>query len=274
MSPVRGLGPWCSAAIGGARLEDMSWLVFDVETSGLDPGRHAIREYAACAVSTTRETSMVTAWSSEEDGPEDFVLGLAEVAAALRAGMVLVAHNLAFELAFLATRPDAPDELVRPDRWLCTLRMLPAPESLDALAARLGVPIEGRHTAVGDVRTLAGVLVALMDRAEASEIDALGDMAAVVPSGRRLPSESRVNGRPVSGWEGVRRQIDHVVPCALVSRDQRAAFRAAIRLLADRRAGPLHPLENDALVVALRGAGITASGLDVLLSELTGSVDT
>lgn len=84
---------------------------------------------------------------------------------------VPVAHMGAFDLAFLQ-RPLASARLPALERMLDTAvlaaRLLPPlPEiSLDAVCAYLGIPVVGRHTALGDARLAAAVLARLLPELE------------------------------------------------------------------------------------------------------------
>lgn len=81
---------------------------------------------------------------------------------------VLVAHNAAFDLAFIARR-EAESGVTFGNPVLDTLllsRFLDPGESdhsLDALTARFGIAIGGRHTARGDAEATAAVFVRLLD---------------------------------------------------------------------------------------------------------------
>ncbi len=86
---------------------------------------------------------------------------------------VFVAHNVAFDWGWVrrelaASLGGAP----RLDR-LCTVRLARrlVPElrsrSLDAVARFFGVPVRGRHRALGDARAAARILIQLLRRAEA-----------------------------------------------------------------------------------------------------------
>ena len=261
---------WCSDGLPGRRLETVAWVAFDLETTGLDPGRHAIREYAAYSVTPHGEISVVAEWCDDVDGADGFIPGLVEVANRVAAGAVLVVHNLVFDLSFLAVRPDAPAQLLRPPAWMCTLRMLPAPRSLDQLAGALGVTIDGRHTAAGDAGALAAALATLLIRAPDRGILDVGALAADAWAGG-VSTGAPARARPhdvASGWPGVRANLDRVVPISPVLRSQRGAFAGCLRLLADSQRGPAHPIEHEAVVAALRGADITVCVLDVLVGEM------
>ena len=82
---------------------------------------------------------------------------------------VLVAHNAAFDMRFLElARERTGVHFVQPvlDTMLLSAAVLPAHGSnehhLEQIAARLGVPVSGRHEALGDAGTTARVLLKLM----------------------------------------------------------------------------------------------------------------
>ena len=50
--------------------------------------------------------------------------------------------------------------------------------SLDGIAARLGIEIAGRHSALGDAMATAAVFLRLLERLEARGIDTLEDLLA------------------------------------------------------------------------------------------------
>jgi hypothetical protein len=271
----RDAGGWMSSGLGERKLDDLWWIALDLETTGLDPGRDAIREYAAFATSPSGDVELITSWADVggETG-KGFVAGLETIAGRVVHGAVLVAHHLAFDLSFLAACPDAPETLVRPPVWLCSMRALAGTESLDWLADRLDVGITGRHTAVGDAHALACVLAGLVTRVRAaggSDVQALLEAA---------PGNAHRRGRPgrrtqdVGGWESVRGGLDHVVPIRAVTRSQRHAFRSVTRLLERPALGPRHLIDAEACVLSLRAAGIHAAALDLLVGELADPGDT
>lgn len=96
------------------------------------------------------------------------------------ADSVPVAHMGAFDLAFLQ-RPLGRAGLPGLERMLDTAvlaaRLLPPlPElSLDAVCASLGIPVVGRHTAIGDARLAAAVLARLLPELERRGASTLQD---------------------------------------------------------------------------------------------------
>lgn len=93
---------------------------------------------------------------------------------------VLAAHNAAFDLRFLQLKESAAG--VRFDGPVLDTLLLSAlafpsqsDHGLDALAARLGVEVTGRHTALGDALVTAEVFLKLVPLLEAEEIITFGD---------------------------------------------------------------------------------------------------
>jgi DNA polymerase III epsilon subunit family exonuclease len=179
----------------GRPLASGHFAVVDVETTGLDPGEDRIIEVAV--VTTDARGRVTDEWSTLVDpgrdagptdvhgitdadlvGADDFAAVAQELAHRLD-GTVLVAHNLAFDSAFLAheqRRIGVPGGEAGSSRLttgvvggLCTLelsrRMLPRPAdgwSLGALCAMVGVPLLGAHRALVDARATAGLLAVLL----------------------------------------------------------------------------------------------------------------
>ncbi len=81
---------------------------------------------------------------------------------------VVVGHGVAFDLAILAAGRRARGQPPMRNAALCTMRLAAALHpawtdlTLESVAARLGVPVVGRHTARGDAVTAGAVMVALL----------------------------------------------------------------------------------------------------------------
>lgn len=104
-------------------------------------------------------------------------------------GTALLGHNAAFDLRFLQLKEDrAGVRFDHPvlDTLLLAGVLFPTLQdySLDGLAAKLGVEVVGRHTALGDALTTAGVYLKLVPLLEAEGITTL---AAALDASRRTP---------------------------------------------------------------------------------------
>ena len=107
--------------------------------------------------------------------------GLADVLPAFKTyvgASILVAHNADFDMKFLRLKEEALgirfENLVLDTLLLSVfLEHESQNHSLDAIAERMGINIEGRHTALGDSFATAEVLVRMFDMLEARGITTL-----------------------------------------------------------------------------------------------------
>ena len=184
-------------------LDQLLYTAFDLETTGLDPeqdavvalagvhvlGRRVLRqEVFEALVNPGRPISPaatavhgLTAEMLRDKPPLEAVLP------AFRAFVqdtVLVAHNGAFDLAFL--RRAGLDQPPLLDTLLLAQLLFPDLKDyrLEALAHRFGVPATGRHTALGDALMTAEVFVRMQPLLFERGLKRLWD---VVEACRRLP---------------------------------------------------------------------------------------
>ncbi len=177
-------------------------LVVDTETTGFNPSEgHALVEIATVAVvnaafgetwsSLVRPGRAIPSDASAVHGITDAMVSdaplPAPVAAELRrrcGDLPLVFHNAPFDLPFLIAllRQAGQPPLLNP--IIDTLGLArglggPGGNSLGALAARLGLPKETQHRALGDARTTARLFLALSGRWEAERgVRTLAELAA------------------------------------------------------------------------------------------------
>lgn len=180
----------------GRPLSQLSCVAFDVETTGLDPAADRVVAIAAVRVVSRRilvgETfdrvidpgRPIPAESTRYHGLTDAaVAGKPEAAvvlpqfAAFAGDAVLVAHDAAFDLAFLDAAAMANPVL---DTLLLAAATLPGPDlSLGGLARRLGLPPPRRRAALDDALLCAEILVRLLDLLDARGIRTLEDALAL-----------------------------------------------------------------------------------------------
>ncbi|KWT96817.1 MULTISPECIES: exonuclease domain-containing protein [unclassified Variovorax] len=173
--------------LGGRRLVDLAYTVFDTETTGLDPsqGDEILQIGAARIVNgkVLRQECFEQLVNPGRGIPAagipihgitpELVAGqpsIGEVLPAFHAfasDTVLVAHNAAFDLRFLQMKEAATG--LRFDQPVLDTLLLSAVASpqqasheLEAIAERLGIPVLGRHTALGDALLTAEVFLRLI----------------------------------------------------------------------------------------------------------------
>lgn len=181
-------------------LEEIAYTVFDTETTGLDPGQgDEIIQIGATRIVNGRllrgecfEQLVDPRRSIPEAGipvhgiTPDMVRGKPTIAEALpvfhafASDTVLVGHNVAFDMRFLALKEQATglrfDQPVL-DTLLLSSIANPNLEThrLEAIAERLGVTISGRHTAAGDALATAEVFLRLLPLLHQHGIRTLGE---------------------------------------------------------------------------------------------------
>ncbi|BBX63945.1 DNA polymerase III subunit epsilon [Mycobacterium saskatchewanense] len=188
---------------------DGGWAVIDVETSGFRPGQARVISLAVLGLDADGrvEQSVVSLLNPGVDPGPTHVHGLTaamledqpqfadvvdDVVKVLD-GRTLVAHNVAFDYAFLAAEAELVEAELPIDSVMCTVELSRRLDlridnlRLETLAAYWGVTQERPHDAFDDARVLTGVLAPALERAR--ELDV---WLPVRPVGRRRWPNGRV----------------------------------------------------------------------------------
>jgi DNA polymerase III epsilon subunit-like protein len=150
------------------------WIALDLETTGLSPTRHEIRELAAVPFGIDEHAEHVLRFTRADFQPSTRLAArtrFAELLEMLGEGSVLVAHNAAFDLAFLAEALRRARLSPFVLRAYCTLRLarilLPDLPRYDLVSLREALRLEtGKpHVALADARAVAALFMVLVERA-------------------------------------------------------------------------------------------------------------
>lgn len=200
------------AELSQAPLKNLSFVVFDTETTGLNPQVDEICQIAAMRivngklVESERFDTLVNparkipaASTAVHHITNEMVADAPSVVDALSRfhrfadGAVLVAHNAPFDMAFLQRREAAIgarfDQPIL-DTVLCSAILFgqSAEHTLDALCDRLSIriPDNARHTALGDTLGTARAFVKMLPMLEATDIQNLGQLITAFDRHARL----------------------------------------------------------------------------------------
>jgi len=193
-------------------LRSLAYVVFDVETTGLDlSGGDVPVAIGAVRVVNGRVLPMesferlvnpgraIPPGSTRFHGVTDAMVAgrpplslvLPQFSRFVGETTVLVAHNAAFDMT--ALRRGAATSGLRFDHPVLDTLLISAsldPEekdhSLDAIATRLGLAVTGRHDALGDALLTAAILVRQFETLEARGIERLGQLLAATDMHGRL----------------------------------------------------------------------------------------
>ncbi|MEY5097378.1 MAG: polymerase PolC-type [Pseudomonadota bacterium] len=192
-----------ASALEDMPLSELSYTVFDTETTGLNPaGGDEIIQIGAtrivngkllrqeCYEQLVDPECMIPPASIPIHGiTQDMVRGQPTIDQALPAfhafarDTVLVAHNAAFDMRFLQlkeARTGAVFDQPVLDTLLLSAVVHPSQEShrLEAIAQRFNIPVTGRHTAMGDAVVTAEVFLRLIPLLAEKGIRTLGQARA------------------------------------------------------------------------------------------------
>ncbi|WP_370206958.1 3'-5' exonuclease [Pararhodobacter marinus] len=206
------LGKARNAAVAETRLEDLTFVVFDTETTGLSPSSDSVVQIAAVRLVNGRRLENevfdtlvdpkrpIPPGSTDVHGITDsMVVGAPDIAEAgwqfhkFAEGAVLIAHNAPFDMEFLRRQEAAIGKAF--DHPILDTVLLSAvifgqleQHSLDALTARLGItiPDEARHTALGDAVATAEAFLRLVPMLKARGLSTFGQVVAEMRKHGRL----------------------------------------------------------------------------------------
>ncbi|MDQ3951143.1 MAG: 3'-5' exonuclease, partial [Gemmatimonadota bacterium] len=208
---------------GSARLDALSYVVVDVETTGGRPLHgDRITEIAAVVVhrgeivdmfetlvnprrSIPRWITSLTniSWSMVKDAPP--FEALCDKVLNVLGGHVFVAHNARFDWSFVSAEVERAMGRTLDGPRLCTVRLarklLPhlRRRSLDYVAMHYGVEIQGRHRAAGDAVATARVLLRLLAAARERGCETWQDLDLLLAAPRqRRPRRRPATPRPVT----------------------------------------------------------------------------
>lgn len=195
------------------RLDEITFVVFDTETTGLEPGAGdrvvslagvrvrggRLRRHEAFDSLVNPGRSVPPESVAIHGITDEMLIGAPSIETVLPAFLrfageaVLVGHEASFDLRFLEPelrRLGLPSLTARPilDTRLLS-RSLHGPaeaHTIEAIAARLGVTVTGRHSALGDALTTAEILVRLVALLGNRGVRTLGEALEAVRGARRV----------------------------------------------------------------------------------------
>lgn len=202
-------------------LEELSLVVMDSETTGLDVTRDRIVSIGAVRLHGRRifpdinmdvlvhprmpipPRSTAVHGISDEMVADAPAIGtrLAALRELIGSGAV-VGHNIGFDLTILSREAERAGVAWTPPLSLDTGHLMAVLEpelrelDLDVIAERLGVDVEGRHTALGDAIVTAEIFVRLLPRLRDAGVSTLGEAQDFAARAERLRAPQKA-----AGWE-------------------------------------------------------------------------
>ncbi len=191
------LAEWSIAARG---LDDAEFIVLDVETTGLAPGRHRVIEIGAVLVKGGEVAASFQSLIQPQRNIPQFITKFTGISARMVArapkasavlprlrdfigGRPVVGHNVGFDLGFLNYEADqcglSPafplegiDTIALARRYIPGIRKA----NLDRVAAALHISVRDRHRALPDATITARVFALLLARAREEGCETLEDL--------------------------------------------------------------------------------------------------
>ena len=211
--------PAAGAIDAGTTLESLPVVVLDTETTGLDVASDRIVSVGAVRLHGSRvfrhltldrlvnpgqpiparSTAVHGISTAMVAGAPAFGAVLPDIVGFL-SGTVVVGHCIGFDMTMLAREAARAGAAWSPPRTLDTMLLAGAlyseteELSLDALAERLGVTVQGRHTALGDALVTAAVYARLVPLLQDAGIVSFGDAVAFAARPRKLIAQQRAAG--------------------------------------------------------------------------------
>ncbi|MEP1768374.1 MAG: 3'-5' exonuclease [Sulfitobacter sp.] len=193
-----------ASTLSSTPLRDLTYVVFDTETTGLDPTKDEVVQLGAVRIvngkivtgeefiTYVNPAMKIPKRSTDVHGITDAMVADAPAFGetcsrfhSFAGDAVLVAHNAGFDMAFL--HKQAPQTDIMFDQPVLDTVLMSAVvfggsevHTLDALCARLAItiPEDLRHTAMGDALATAQAVVAMLAIFTARGIETFGDLQA------------------------------------------------------------------------------------------------
>lgn len=178
---------------------DDEYVVFDIETTGLNKEKGKITEIGAVKIKDRQIIDRYSTFIDPEEKLSEEIINLTHITDDMLAGQrkigevlpeflnfvgdaVLVAHNASFDTGFVRIKADELGITNRHNTILDTLELSRTllkdlkKHKLDIVAKRLGVSLEGHHRAVNDAEATAEIFLKLVDMLEENGVNNLDEI--------------------------------------------------------------------------------------------------